>query len=40
MKDREREEMFQTRARDNSAYVAFCNTSADRTSSSSTGTRS
>src|SRR5665213_2211373 len=26
MKDREREEMFRTRARDNSAYVAFCNT--------------
>ena len=25
MKDREREEMFQTRARDNSAYIAFCN---------------
>ena len=25
MKDREREEMFRTRARDNSAYVAFCN---------------
>ena len=26
LRDREREEMFQTRARDNSAYVAFCNT--------------
>jgi NAD+ synthase (glutamine-hydrolysing) len=26
MRDREREEMFRTRARDNSAYVAFCNT--------------
>jgi NAD+ synthase (glutamine-hydrolysing) len=25
-KDREREEMFRTRARDNNAYVAFCNT--------------
>ncbi len=25
-KDREREEMFRTRARDNTAYVAFCNT--------------
>jgi NAD+ synthase (glutamine-hydrolysing) len=25
MKDREREEMFQTRARDNSAFIAFCN---------------
>jgi NAD+ synthase (glutamine-hydrolysing) len=25
-KDREREEMFQIRARDNAAYVAFCNT--------------
>ena len=25
-KDREREEMFRTRARDNAAYVAFCNT--------------
>ena len=25
-KDREREEMFQTRARDSAAYVAFCNT--------------
>src|SRR5438445_6018620 len=26
LRDREREEMFRTRARDNSAYVAFCNT--------------
>jgi NAD+ synthase (glutamine-hydrolysing) len=26
MKDREREEMFRTRARDNSAFIAFCNT--------------
>jgi NAD+ synthase (glutamine-hydrolysing) len=26
MRDREREEMFRTRARDNSVYVAFCNT--------------
>jgi NAD+ synthase (glutamine-hydrolysing) len=26
MRDREREEMFRTRARDNSSYVAFCNT--------------
>ncbi|HEY8704990.1 MAG TPA: NAD+ synthase [Gaiellaceae bacterium] len=26
LKDREREEMFRTRARDNSVYVAFCNT--------------
>jgi NAD+ synthase (glutamine-hydrolysing) len=26
LRDREREEMFQTRARDNSAFVAFCNT--------------
>jgi NAD+ synthase (glutamine-hydrolysing) len=26
LRDREREEMFQTRARDNSVYVAFCNT--------------
>jgi NAD+ synthase (glutamine-hydrolysing) len=26
MRDREREEMFRTRARDNTAYVAFCNT--------------
>jgi NAD+ synthase (glutamine-hydrolysing) len=25
MRDREREEMFRTRARDNSSYVAFCN---------------
>src|SRR3982075_2890614 len=25
MRDREREEMFRTRARDNSVYVAFCN---------------
>ena len=25
-KDREREEMFRTRARDNAAFVAFCNT--------------
>src|SRR5579864_4008068 len=25
-KDREREEMFRTRARDNNAYIAFCNT--------------
>ncbi|HWX08426.1 MAG TPA: nitrilase-related carbon-nitrogen hydrolase, partial [Gaiellaceae bacterium] len=26
LRDREREEMFRTRARDNSVYVAFCNT--------------
>jgi NAD+ synthase (glutamine-hydrolysing) len=26
LRDREREEMFRTRARDNAAYVAFCNT--------------
>src|SRR5260221_2485056 len=26
LRDREREEMFRTRARDNSSYVAFCNT--------------
>src|SRR6266850_1446164 len=26
MRDREREEMFKTRARDNSVYIAFCNT--------------
>jgi NAD+ synthase (glutamine-hydrolysing) len=26
LRDREREEMFRTRARDNTAYVAFCNT--------------
>ncbi|TML97410.1 MAG: NAD+ synthase [Actinobacteria bacterium] len=26
LRDREREEMFRTRARDNSAYIAFCNT--------------
>src|SRR5258707_843690 len=26
LRDREREEMFRTRARDNIAYVAFCNT--------------
>src|SRR5882757_1307951 len=26
MRDREREEMFRTRARDTSAYIAFCNT--------------
>src|SRR5438270_4871074 len=26
MRDREREEMFRTRARDNTVYVAFCNT--------------
>jgi NAD+ synthase (glutamine-hydrolysing) len=26
LRDREREEMFRTRARDNSTYVAFCNT--------------
>src|SRR5438552_5670362 len=26
MRDREREEMFRTRARDNSVYIAFCNT--------------
>ena len=25
-RDREREEMFRTRARDNAAFVAFCNT--------------
>jgi NAD+ synthase (glutamine-hydrolysing) len=26
LRDREREEMFRTRARDNAAYIAFCNT--------------
>src|SRR5207248_5824463 len=26
LRDREREEMFRTRARDNTVYVAFCNT--------------
>jgi NAD+ synthase (glutamine-hydrolysing) len=39
-KDREREEMLRPRARDNSCFVALCNASAARTSSSSTATRS
>jgi len=39
-KAEEREEMLVTRARDTSSYLAFCNLSAVRTSSSSTGTRS